>query len=63
LPVPPQETISLRVSLGVACSSNPNGPLTLDALLQQADEALYQAKAGGRNRVCLYEPPPADTDA
>ncbi len=60
LPLPGQEPLSLRVSAGVASSSGLKGPLTLDGLLQQADEALYRAKAGGRNRVCQYEPPPDD---
>lgn len=41
----------VTISVGVACSDGKaeNG----DALLKQADEALYQAKGAGRNRVCL----------
>jgi two-component system cell cycle response regulator len=40
--------ISITVSIGVARGT---GQSTADALLVASDEALYQAKAGGRNRV------------
>ncbi len=40
--------VSITVSIGVARGT---GPSTVDALLAAADDALYQAKAGGRNRV------------
>jgi diguanylate cyclase (GGDEF)-like protein len=40
--------VSITVSIGVARGT---GQSTVDALLAAADEALYQAKAGGRNRV------------
>jgi two-component system cell cycle response regulator len=40
--------VSLTVSIGVARGT---GQSTADALIVASDEALYQAKAGGRNRV------------
>jgi len=42
----------ITLSAGIAHSSG--GARTLDALLRCADEGLYQAKAGGRNRVHLW---------
>ena len=42
---------AITLSAGIAHSSG--GARTLDALLRCADEGLYQAKAGGRNRVGL----------
>jgi diguanylate cyclase (GGDEF)-like protein len=41
--------LPMSISLGVA--SLPNGSDDRDALIRAADEALYRAKAGGRNRV------------
>lgn len=46
------ETASATISIGVACW-NPD----LDSpepIIRWADEALYRAKASGRNRVCVY---------
>jgi len=45
---------NLTVSGGVA--TWPNDGDELDKLIGCADEALYQAKRGGRNRVCAYSP-------
>jgi diguanylate cyclase (GGDEF)-like protein len=45
--------ISLTVSIGAAPGT---GQSAVDALLAAADAALYQAKAGGRNRVVYATP-------
>jgi two-component system, cell cycle response regulator len=48
--VTPYATVPVTVSIGVtACDWTPN--LTLEEVLQQADEALYRAKERGRNCV------------
>ena len=44
------ENIRCTVSIGVA--EYPNDAQSLNGLIDQADKALYQAKAQGRNRVC-----------
>lgn len=48
-----EQTIKVTVSIGVAES---NGDEALDHVLQRADEALYQAKREGRNRVVPAKP-------
>ncbi|MBI2732554.1 MAG: GGDEF domain-containing protein [Aquabacterium sp.] len=45
------EHISVSISTGMACASEPGE--SLQSLLKRADEALYQAKAEGRNRVVM----------
>ena len=42
----------VTISIGVACY--PYHAETGDELINRADEALYEAKRGGRNRVCIY---------
>jgi diguanylate cyclase (GGDEF)-like protein len=42
----------VTVSIGVA--SCDGGPITAEEMLRQADEALYRAKAEGRNRVVVH---------
>jgi diguanylate cyclase (GGDEF)-like protein len=44
----------VTVSIGVARLRDAD----LAAAIQKADQALYRAKAGGRNRVAAEEPPP-----
>ncbi|AXS40905.1 GGDEF domain-containing protein [Breoghania sp. L-A4] len=45
------QVIPVSVSIGVACARG--GVAALDALMQEADEALYGAKQQGRNQVQL----------
>lgn len=45
--------VRLTVSIGVAFSSEKSA--TPETMLAQADQALYQAKRSGKNRVCLHE--------
>jgi len=47
--------VPFTVSAGVCCQPS----LSLDGMLREADRMLYQAKAQGRNRVCVQEPPAA----
>lgn len=45
--------INVTVSLGLACSVAMPPTEDASALLRRADEALYQAKQTGRNRICV----------
>jgi diguanylate cyclase (GGDEF)-like protein len=47
-PLPPEKLLSVTISMGVA---EPDGGQTPTQVLKAADEALYRAKRGGRNRV------------
>jgi len=49
--------VAVTVSLGVACQV-PDGRTSHEILVQQADQALYQAKEQGRNAVVAYNPQP-----
>jgi len=46
-----QASVTVRISVGVAAFS-PGTP-SLEMLVRRADEALYEAKSSGRNRVCV----------
>ena len=48
------EPIRATMSFGIA--SYPSHATSAQELLHQADLAVYRAKAGGRNRVCVANP-------
>ena len=50
--LPDGREIGMTVSIGVACFPRCAG--NVEAMLERADQALYQAKHTGRNRVFLY---------
>jgi diguanylate cyclase (GGDEF)-like protein len=47
--------IRVTTSVGIAACS-PSQPMTVESLIQAADEALYQSKRAGRNRLTVWEP-------
>lgn len=53
------ETVSIGASIGV--SYYPSDGDNMETLLRHADQALYQAKHGGRNRVESYSPSNSET--
>jgi diguanylate cyclase (GGDEF)-like protein len=48
------EELSVTISVGI--SVFPSHGRDTNELLDKADQALYQAKQAGRNKVCVYEP-------
>jgi two-component system, cell cycle response regulator len=54
----PGQTVNITVSLGVS-TRTPEIP-TIEVLMKIADEAVYDAKDTGRNRVSIGRPRPAD---
>lgn len=53
------ETLSVTVSVGLAAVEVPGGRIEPADLLRAADEALYRAKAGGKDRVATAGGQPA----
>jgi len=46
--------LPLHFTLSIGVTTLHGGSANIDTLLGQADSALYEAKRGGRNRVCVY---------
>ncbi|HSB07677.1 MAG TPA: diguanylate cyclase [Thermodesulfobacteriota bacterium] len=49
--------INLTVSLGISSFPNHRAK-SKEELVRMSDQALYDAKRGGRNRVCIFNPAP-----
>jgi diguanylate cyclase (GGDEF)-like protein len=49
---PPDAEVAITISVGVAVAEG-KGQLEPDKLLAEADQALYDAKSSGRNRVAM----------
>ncbi len=55
--LPTKEVIQVTISIGIATLSHGGAEMDADTLVATADQALYQAKESGRNRVvCLDSP-------
>ena len=50
--VPITITITITITISVGAATWSGGPLLANALIAEADNALYRAKNTGRNRVC-----------
>ena len=56
------KTFSVTLSAGVACCHPRQGDPDSASLLNMADKALYQAKNGGRDRICTVSGGPSSQD-
>jgi diguanylate cyclase (GGDEF)-like protein len=48
------DKLSLRLTISIGISWMIGNQAELGILLDRADEAMYQAKRGGRNKVCVF---------
>jgi diguanylate cyclase (GGDEF)-like protein len=47
----------IRITVSIGITTDHDGERTLDTLISRADEALYRAKTGGRNRIVAVNHP------
>jgi diguanylate cyclase (GGDEF)-like protein len=58
------ENVALRFTLSIGVSTlTESASSDVDALLNQADQALYEGKRAGRNRVCVFGEGAAEREA
>jgi diguanylate cyclase (GGDEF)-like protein len=50
-----EQTVIRAVTLSIGAASYPEDGLDPDSLLSHADQALYQAKTGGRDQVVVWQ--------
>ncbi len=55
---PQDQQVHTTASFGLVCTHPGGGPWDRDDLLHRADEALYAAKRGGRNRLVRFDQMP-----
>lgn len=53
--IPLEHGLPLKLTVSIGVSAFKDAAENVDALLARADLALYDAKHGGRNQVCVYE--------
>ena len=58
-----RDVAGLRVTLSAGVDALSASSLNAPALIDRADQALYRAKRGGRNRVCTFTPSPMQVAA
>lgn len=51
-----KDNVKIKITISIGISAFPEDGAEPETLVRRADHALYRAKAGGRNMVCIYDP-------